>query len=523
MLENKPSTVLTFKRMLDFCSAATPWTRRLWRLGSLLEIEELLEAAEANRAGALSDASVQYLSKALAKRVKRDCGLGSERDRGHLIGYINRPLPPESHDRQALLLLTEQARDKYLTNWARTVAADNVPVEVVARAVTSHLLDNGYSAVHINKWLTYHARYNPSVLSLGDLIEEGQTLVNRPTVVFQILVPLTACPPLPDHRDDCWLSSTEASEWLRYWFPGSQHPRVSGGLFLTIPARDVYSALAEVDEWTERISSRFRVGARKRLEFSPKAFVLGVPEAQEYVRSPRRVEVLSLEKTSEVFRLHLSPKIDSALELMGALDHGTRTTAVAGSWAALESLLVGPGDTSNRVIAATRIARIVSCSYIRAEFTSLANGYASEVDDDFSAELRGMAENRDKARAFAQAILSGRPVGINAPRYSAALQRMQGLLNNPADILPKIVGQLEDAFRRLYRQRNMIVHAGRTSSVALPGTLRTVASLVGAGMDRIVHENAAQGLDPLVVAAMAEINLERATHGSTERFMPLLD
>ena len=305
----------------------------------------------------------------------------------------------------------------------------------------------------------------------------------------------------------------------------SRHPTSSalGGLLLKVLARDVYSALIEADEWADRLSSRFRVGARKRLEFLPQIFLLGERDPLGYPTSPRRVEVLSLEQTSEVFRLQLSPRIDAALELMAALDRGTRTTAVAGSWAAIESLLVGPGDTMNRVVAATRAARIVACSYVRAEFSALANAYVAHVDDGLSSRLQAASDSEGRALILERHMRDGLPLNFSESRSIAAVHRMQNLMADPGSVLPRVVNQLEDSFRRLYRQRNLIVHSGQTSSVALRGTLRTVAPLVGAGVDRIVHANAVRSLDPLMVAAIAEINLERAAHDTSQDLVRLLD
>lgn len=395
--------------------------------------------------------------------------------------------------------------------------------EVAARAVTSHLLDEGFSGQALHKWFTYQIKYRPERMSLAELFEEAHGLAMRPHVLYQALVPIVAGPSLPNEHEECWLSSTETASWLRHWYPDLQPPRQSGGLLLDIRARDIFSAQSQAQEWLDRLSSRFRVGTRKRLEFHPELYLLGEPEPLVYARGPRRVEVLSLERTAEIFRLRLTPQIDAALELLEPLDHGPSAAAISGSWAALESLLVGPGDTSNRVVAATRMARIVACSYVRAEFTSLANAYATNRADNFANDLRAMDENREKALAFEKALRSGASIRFRSSRQNAALSRMRELLASPPEILPRIVRQIEDAFRRLYRQRNLIVHAGNTSSIAIDGTLRTVAPLVGAGIDRIVHASASQRIDPLLLAATAEIGLGRVQYSSAYNLVELLD
>ncbi|MFD3822073.1 hypothetical protein [Streptomyces sp. NPDC058625] len=43
--------------------------------------------------------------------------------------------------------------------------------------------------------------------------------------------------------------------------------------------------------------------------------------------------------------------------------------------------------------------------------------------------------------------------------------------------------------------------------MALEASLRTAAPLVGAGLDRIIHADCTEGLDPLDLAARADISL----------------
>lgn len=522
MLENKPYAQHVSKRMLDFCAAATPWSRRLWRLGALLEIDELIEAAQARHESALSEGSLKYFRQSLATRVRRDLGLGSESRRGQIITYVNRAFVPKSHDSEALTLLNSESRQAYLANWAGAVADEDVPSEVVARAATSHLLDQGYSSQFIHKWLTYHIKYRADHLSLSDLFDEAHSLSLRPKVNYQVLVPVDAMPALPVERESCWLSPTETAQWLDEWFPLAQHPRQSGGLLLDIQSRDVYSLQADVKTWLERLSSRFRVGTRERLEFHSQFFMLGDSEPVSYLPGPRRVQVLSLEKTAEIFRLRLAPQIDAALEILEPLDRGPAVPALAGSWAAIESLLVGPGDAENRVVAATRMAQIVGCSYVGLELLALSDAYASSMTDDLARQLRVIRDGRLRASAFEKALRNDTTLTMPALRHMAALERMKELIADPAKILPRIVQQLEDAFRRLYRQRNLIVHAGRTSSVAMAGTLRTVAPLVGAGIDRIVHASVTEHKDPLMFTATTAVRLAQAQQGAADSFAEIL-
>jgi hypothetical protein len=82
-------------------------------------------------------------------------------------------------------------------------------------------------------------------------------------------------------------------------------------------------------------------------------------------------------------------------------------------------------------------------------------------------------------------------------------------------------GQREEifsgVFRRLYRQRNIIVHGGTTAAVALEPAIRTAAPLLGAGLDRLVHAQITHSVEPLDLAARAENSLALVgdAHGPT--------
>jgi hypothetical protein len=82
---------------------------------------------------------------------------------------------------------------------------------------------------------------------------------------------------------------------------------------------------------------------------------------------------------------------------------------------------------------------------------------------------------------------------------------------------------IEGSLRRLYRQRNIVLHGGSTQPVALTATLRTAAPLVGAGLDRITHSYLVDGLLPLDLAARAEVNLRLVEVRGTPSVIDLLE
>jgi hypothetical protein len=87
---------------------------------------------------------------------------------------------------------------------------------------------------------------------------------------------------------------------------------------------------------------------------------------------------------------------------------------------------------------------------------------------------------------------------------------MRKLLAAPRRELLAVREQAGDALRRLYRQRNLVVHAGLTAGFGLASSLRTAAPLVGAGLDRVTHAALVAGREPLEIAARAQLEIERA-------------
>ena len=94
-------------------------------------------------------------------------------------------------------------------------------------------------------------------------------------------------------------------------------------------------------------------------------------------------------------------------------------------------------------------------------------------------------------------------------RYSdlAAIERMAGVLADPQRTLGAAARTFRVALRRLYRARNIVLHCGSTQGVAIAAALRIAAPLIGAGLDRITHAALTEGVDPLRLAARAELAL----------------
>ncbi|MFJ8917620.1 hypothetical protein [Amycolatopsis sp. NPDC102389] len=223
--------------------------------------------------------------------------------------------------------------------------------------------------------------------------------------------------------------------------------------------------------------------------------------------------MLSLESERTMYAVNHSGRLDEALELAAPLDDGSTATAAAGGWAAVESRLYHPGDeqdvTEGRAVVADRLAAIVACSWPRAELTALSYRHAPATADDLCRRLDDCGTNVERCEVIVEALAKGSsiPLALTSPHEVAAAQRMKALLANQAEQLRDVSMTMRGVFRRLYRQRNIVVHGGSTEAIALDSALRASAPLIGAALDRLVHAQLIDNEDPLSLAARAENSL----------------
>jgi hypothetical protein len=75
-------------------------------------------------------------------------------------------------------------------------------------------------------------------------------------------------------------------------------------------------------------------------------------------------------------------------------------------------------------------------------------------------------------------------------------------------VLSRVNSHLKTAFRRLYRQRNIVLHGGSTRSVASRASVRIAGPLVGAALDRIAYGHITNELTPLQLATRAQLAIQ---------------
>jgi hypothetical protein len=478
----------------------------------VLTLKELHEAGPWVDAQVLSPAAVQWLCGDLQRLAGDDCGIGGPEVRRHLRDVLRSDLSEHSRHRRRLHQLISLIDESYLDRWA--TAADSsrgVSAERLARAVTAHLLDIGYSMGYLHQVVRQHTAASATV---GDLLRKAARLSDASSQRFEVLVPFLAVPQQQALAESLpeWRSGTQVREWLTHQVAG-ESVRQNGAFLYSVQAMDPYAAGYKAMALVDRLLTRRSFTRRNRSGLKPvgRLRVAGLDEWLPLELPSRGVDVLSLQKERTLYRVTGDDLLDSALELAGPLNRGASGAAVAGGWAALESLLYHPGDQSDRrdgrVIAAVRMAVIVTCSWPRAELTALAHAHQPEVPDVLATRLAAAETNRERALAVATALHAGRPLATRKAADVAAEARATSLLASPRQSLKGARAVVEGSLRRLYRQRNIVLHGGSTLGVALDATLRTAAPLVGAGLDRIAYAYLTGGTLPLALSARAEISL----------------
>jgi hypothetical protein len=495
-------------RLLDFFGRATRWQRGLWSVGLVLTLREVLEASEAVQDGVLSQDALKFLLDHARRLAGPDPGIGEEAFRRGLMACLNGDLPHLGHDFRALEQLLPELDASYLNHWS--IALSKAPPtgpERAARAIAAHLLDSGYHPNFLHRWFTYRIAREPNAKSLAAIVGEAHALAQSPQRSFTVVVAFAvASHPLGGPG---WVDAASLAKWLQGNGLGKRALRQYGGMRLQVLARDPWSAAEEAGERVDRIAARVAIGTRgTRLIPHSEAWVEGRKESYP-LRSPRRVEVLALERENKLDGFDNTNIVDAALELLGPLDTGAVGPAVASGWAAVEAVLTMPGDRQ-RVLAADRLAALVACSWPRAELTALAYAHETNASDTLATRLRGSADNRERAAIAATAVASGETLALPHGSDQAARERMKEFLSSPRLRLLDVQEHATAAIRRLYRQRNLVLHGGRVGAVALKAALRTAAPLVGAGFDRIAHAWYVNGVDPRDLAARARLRIEQA-------------
>lgn len=513
-LSEQQATNLVVARLFDYFGLRTDWQRRLWNPGTVTVLQETLEAIDLLDSGHLRTGTVAELVNTARRRAGPDLGVGSAAVRSTIeatLGTLQKS-PGDRVARHQLEDLLISVEMDYLTRWSAGLV-DNAEVlapESASRLLAGHLLGARFSPDYLHRWATWLATNRPP-RTLIELFDEAAEVVRRPVRDWQVFVPFIALERHAQQMPAEWLDPAKAMGWMSQNAPEAL-VRHNGGLLLAVGARDRWSAVEEAGDLIESLAARVAVGVPGIPRFQPhsEALVSGTSTTFPLRRPRRQVDVHSLKRQDALFSATepaLSGRLRSAIDLVASLETGTPGAAVAGGWAALEAVLARP-ETSN-VQAASDLAVLIACSFPRAELTPLTYAYSEDNDDALADELRNASSNLERCTILGTAIAQDSIGGFAKPSDQAAAERVRSMLTDPKAVLGRVSTYVEEALQRLYRQRNMVLHAGKIDSVAMSAALRTVPPLIGAGLDRLVHDALAKGhSDPLRLVARARTALK---------------
>ena len=509
-------------RVLEFFGNEIPWFRRLWNTGFSLTLAEVLEGSEAVRRSVLNKGGFREFTQTAWKHFAQDCALPLPEQKRLVQSCLTDDLQFESLDFFQLKELHSDLSREYLLRWAEVLHTGNgLPgVERTARAIASHLLDSGLSRQMLHRWWSCEVTRERVEKTLAEIVEAAHALVGQAPTNFEILVVLTRASKNAQANMANGLTAREVSKWLRAKGYSVANLRQQGGILLQVVSSDPWSAAEIAIGQVRTFANRIAIGTKEgRLETLDHVWVTGTMEPIPVGPRSRGVDVLALRRENKLYPQTLQSSIvDAALELVEPLDTGPAGPAVAGGWAAIEALLCAPGESRSN--AAGRLATIVALSYPRAELTTLS--YRIK-DKSLVAMLDTLTKNRERAELLAEWIEKRQALGgLNASDF-AATRRLTQMVQTPGAALRDIRAHIESSVLRLYRVRNLVLHGGSVDAVALKACLRTVAPLVGAGLDRVAHAWYVEGLAPIELAARAATRIELVGTSAGKNLCHLLE
>ncbi|WP_432985544.1 hypothetical protein [Dactylosporangium sp. CA-233914] len=301
-----------------------------------------------------------------------------------------------------------------------------------------------------------------------------------------------------------------------------------GALRFCVSAREAFAAISVVEDRVRRMSARIAVGLPSgAMEPANEVLVgrVGGPLRRKPFQSwHKEVFVPSIQRSGLLFvtsQSEVADAIDDAFELLAGVQTSTSWASVASAWAVVEGLLSSPDESG--ASAADKMAAVVACSFPRAEMTQLAE-VVSQDDGPAGESLRSRPTVTDRLDVLMALMSDGATLPVAGPADLAAVGRLKAIVADKSGVLERVRGYCSDAFRRMYQQRNLVMHKGRSDSVALPATLRTVPALVAAGVDRLVHAGfQAAASTPQEVAARASNELALVGQPGGRKLYRLLD
>ncbi|EHB46419.1 hypothetical protein [Mycolicibacterium vinylchloridicum] len=494
-------------RVMEICSTRAPWHRRLWRAGTLQIARELRD--ESVRPGT-PESAIADLRKHCRHSLQTDNGIA---DRGQALGNLAGIKPgvtPSDHAWVSLREHLDRYDQDYLQTWA--AAFDSPPdpdprrridIEGASRRITAHLLDAGMHKSSVYAWLRTIRDDATVTPSIGDFLREADARLKKPLKIYTFCVPVQSSPrfdgsgPPPG-----WLTAQQTTQWKAQHAAKAPGVSQQGSFLIEVSAHDINTAADRARTRISNLATKLQLGAKKPIVLNPSMWSKDKGNEFPAHATNRLINVRAFERLGHLHDLDTVDYITNTLALVQAVQTGPPHVAVVNGWAAIESLMVGPADEQD-VIAARRFALIVAASMLRAELTRLSRSYAANHSGSPADEMRACTENLDRAKLF-QRHLHSNPTLNLTEMDMLALNRIRPALANPRGEIEKITEILTRELTRLYRKRNMIVHGGQIQEGSLHSLSETLAPLIGAGIDRVVHVGLKYDVPPIEMSAIAE-------------------
>lgn len=297
-----PDAEAVLTRVIDYSTLYEAWPRRLWDLGAVLSLRELHESCAWVAEGALHQPAVDWQKTRLLPLLGPDRALGDGVLRRELTNMLKGPLQAPSVTVRRLADLIETVDAGYLARHATALEAGAaMSVERLARTLTSHLLDSGFSMPAVRRWAQGHLGND---LSASELLRNAQIYLDGGLQRYEVLLP---CLKIPQRQT---LAEAVASYRPRRqalaWLKEHGHPLpafdVDGAFCFTVEAHDPYTAADQARELAERLMARDAFGAQsKHLELADVLYAEHVAQALPLRRDSRFGRVPSLLQEAQMY------------------------------------------------------------------------------------------------------------------------------------------------------------------------------------------------------------------------------
>lgn len=302
MLSVNPFDTHAAARMLDFFGARTPWQRSLWSPGTVLSLKETLEGSQAVQEGILNEGSFRNLVESTIALIGPDPGVGATARKQTLVRALKSPIRMDGAEYNQIKLLLQAVEAEYLQNWATALRANTPPrAERSARYIASFLLDAGFSAPYLHRWMTYRVEHEAGTRRLADILDDAIALVSAPPKAYRVLVVFEAAAEAKSGPPANWVEAAVVAEWLQANNHQVTGVRQNGGMWFSVEAPDSWSAVGKVVEIVDRLTSRVVLGTSGRLIPFPSAWVEGQPKRYRFGILPRQVQVHALHREDKLY------------------------------------------------------------------------------------------------------------------------------------------------------------------------------------------------------------------------------